>query len=405
MLENDSITNAAHQIGFFETVAGPGVLAELPGRIAAVTPPTTSPGSRPAASCPATGPSACSGPHDAQRIRPRPGARAARRRPDPARAGDPDAARGSPSAAAVSAGSAADPPGGEGTACLLSRLLDRGAGGRSAGEIADLLDLRGVSPCRRGHPAHHHRGLRLLSPRTSTRSSGSVCDMVRAPACPDDEVRLRRGQLVTGLRQDEDRPATRAVEAAMALLYGDAHPYGRRPRGSVDTVAGIEAGPLRDFHAAHFVPPRTTVGAGRRHRGVRGRGRGRPGGGRLDGAAGPAPSPSSLLRRRPPGAGGSSRCPPRRRRTSRTASPRSPGSIPRSTPTASGTWCSASTASAAGSAAASASGRAWPTTPGARSRPVPSPVRCWCARGSPPPTSTGPSRRSTTRWTASPGTA
>ncbi len=38
VLENDSITNVAHQIGFFETVAGPGVLAELPGRIAAVTP-------------------------------------------------------------------------------------------------------------------------------------------------------------------------------------------------------------------------------------------------------------------------------------------------------------------------------------------------------------------------------
>ena len=38
VLENDSITNVAHQIGFFETVAGPGVLAGLPGRIAAVTP-------------------------------------------------------------------------------------------------------------------------------------------------------------------------------------------------------------------------------------------------------------------------------------------------------------------------------------------------------------------------------
>ena len=37
VLENDSITNIAHQIGFFETVAGPGLLQELPGRIAAVT--------------------------------------------------------------------------------------------------------------------------------------------------------------------------------------------------------------------------------------------------------------------------------------------------------------------------------------------------------------------------------
>ena len=37
VLENNSITNIGHQVGFFETVAGPGVLAQLPARIAAVT--------------------------------------------------------------------------------------------------------------------------------------------------------------------------------------------------------------------------------------------------------------------------------------------------------------------------------------------------------------------------------
>jgi zinc protease len=38
VLENNSITNVGHQVGFFETVAGPGVLAQLPARIAGVTP-------------------------------------------------------------------------------------------------------------------------------------------------------------------------------------------------------------------------------------------------------------------------------------------------------------------------------------------------------------------------------
>ena len=38
VLENDSITNIGHQIGFFETVVGAGVLQALPGRIAAVAP-------------------------------------------------------------------------------------------------------------------------------------------------------------------------------------------------------------------------------------------------------------------------------------------------------------------------------------------------------------------------------
>ena len=37
VLENDSITNIGHQIGFFETVAGARLLAQLPGRIAEVS--------------------------------------------------------------------------------------------------------------------------------------------------------------------------------------------------------------------------------------------------------------------------------------------------------------------------------------------------------------------------------
>jgi zinc protease len=38
VFENDSVTNVAHQIGYFETVTGPGFLDDLPTRLAAVTP-------------------------------------------------------------------------------------------------------------------------------------------------------------------------------------------------------------------------------------------------------------------------------------------------------------------------------------------------------------------------------
>src|SRR6516165_2448127 len=46
---------------------------------------------------------------------------------------------------AVRAGSAFDPPGAEGTTWLLSRLLDRGTATRSASEIAEELDSRGIT--------------------------------------------------------------------------------------------------------------------------------------------------------------------------------------------------------------------------------------------------------------------
>ena len=38
VLDNDSVTNIAHQLGYFETVAGPGFLSSLQQRIDAVTP-------------------------------------------------------------------------------------------------------------------------------------------------------------------------------------------------------------------------------------------------------------------------------------------------------------------------------------------------------------------------------
>jgi predicted Zn-dependent peptidase len=37
VFENDSVTNIAHQLGYFETVVGPGFAASLQQRIDAVT--------------------------------------------------------------------------------------------------------------------------------------------------------------------------------------------------------------------------------------------------------------------------------------------------------------------------------------------------------------------------------
>jgi zinc protease len=56
------------------------------------------------------------------------------------------------------------------------------------------------------------------------------------------------------IRQDEDNPGVLASEGLLALLYGGVHPYGRRPRGSVESVERIARSPLQAFHAAHFNP-------------------------------------------------------------------------------------------------------------------------------------------------------
>jgi zinc protease len=57
------------------------------------------------------------------------------------------------------------------------------------------------------------------------------------------------------IRQDEDNPAAMAGEGLFSLLYGDGHPYGRRPRGSVGVVERITRASLQAFHGARFRPP------------------------------------------------------------------------------------------------------------------------------------------------------
>jgi zinc protease len=56
------------------------------------------------------------------------------------------------------------------------------------------------------------------------------------------------------IRQDDDNPAVVAMEGFLAELYGPSHGYGRRPRGTVDSVAAIDRDAVQRFHAARFSP-------------------------------------------------------------------------------------------------------------------------------------------------------
>ena len=116
-------------------------------------------------------------------------------------------------------------------------MIDRGTGDARSGvaDIAEELDSRGIT----------------LTITVTRHLFSLVCtclaedfepvlallgDIVMAPSLPDDELATRKGEVITAIRQDEDNPAVRAIEALMALLYPDGHPYGRRTKGTIDVV-------------------------------------------------------------------------------------------------------------------------------------------------------------------------
>ena len=155
--------------------------------------------------------------------------------------------------ASFRAGTVFDPPDQAGLSHFVSRTIDRGTETRPANCIAEDLDGRGVS----------------LSTSMNRHALSLVCtclvedlvpilnllaDIVMHPTFPKDEVDTRRGEIVTLIRQDEDNPAALATEGLLTELYGAAHPYGRRPRGSVEGVETIGSAALRRFHAERFGP-------------------------------------------------------------------------------------------------------------------------------------------------------
>ena len=159
---------------------------------------------------------------------------------------------------AMRAGSADDPPGRAGTAWLLSRVIDRGTATRSASNIAEALDSRGITLT-----ITVTRHMFTLACRCLAEDFEPVlailADILTMPSVPEDELAIRKGEVVTSIRQDDDSPAVRAGETLMERLYPNDHPYGRRTKGSIATVEDLSRDQLLALHTARFAPSALTA--------------------------------------------------------------------------------------------------------------------------------------------------
>jgi zinc protease len=153
----------------------------------------------------------------------------------------------------VRAGSVYDPAPLEGLAHFVSRTIDRGTRKYSADELAELLDSRGITLT--SSTTRHTVSLACTClVEDFDDVLGLLGEILMRPAFPVVEVDRRRGEIVTLIRQDEDNPAVVAGETLMSMLYGGTHPYGRRSRGTVESVERVDRDALEQFHAAHCVP-------------------------------------------------------------------------------------------------------------------------------------------------------
>jgi zinc protease len=155
--------------------------------------------------------------------------------------------------ASVAAGAIVDPADAGGAAHFLSRVIDRGTAHRSAEEVGEFLDDRGVT-LNVAVTRHQMTATCTCLAEDFDGMLALVGEVLQQPGLPAREIDTRRGEIVTGIRQDEDNPAVMAVEGVLALLYPDGHPYGRRTKGSVESVERIDRERLAACHAAHVGP-------------------------------------------------------------------------------------------------------------------------------------------------------
>jgi zinc protease len=155
--------------------------------------------------------------------------------------------------ASILAGGAYEPHALAGLAYLTGRVLDRGTTTRPADAIAEELDDHGVAL--RVATARHTMAITCTClSEDFDRLLSLVLDVVRTPAFAGAEIEKRRAECLTSLRQDDDNPAARALDGLLELLYGDEHPYGRRAKGTPESVARITREDLVAFHEARFRP-------------------------------------------------------------------------------------------------------------------------------------------------------
>lgn len=156
-------------------------------------------------------------------------------------------------------GSAQDPAGKPGLVHMMSTLLDEGAGDMDSAAFQERLEELAielsfgsnrdvVSASLRTLPDHLDEAFRLLGLALGT------------PRFDEDAVARMRGQLSAQIRRNELDPEDLAGRTFFAEAFPD-HPYGRPPRGTLESLAAITRDDLLAVHRRLIARDNVAIGA------------------------------------------------------------------------------------------------------------------------------------------------
>jgi zinc protease len=155
-------------------------------------------------------------------------------------------------------GSTLDPADEQGVANLTMDLLDEGAGDLDSSAYKARLEDRAIR-------LEFNAGSDSVggSMRALTENADTAFDLLRlaltSPRFDAPALERVKSQLTAALRQEAEEPRSIAGRLWWQSAFPD-HPYGRRIKGTVASVAKIDAADLRRFAAERFARDRLVIG-------------------------------------------------------------------------------------------------------------------------------------------------
>ena len=158
----------------------------------------------------------------------------------------------------IGAGTARDNPASPGVASMTAAMLDEGAAGRSALDIADAFEMLGA---RFGVGAGMHTSsMSLRAPAQRLPDALAIAaDVLLRPDFPQAELDRLRAERLTSLVRRYDQPGAIAATLFGQTLYGADHPYGREDAGTAASLRAMTTADLRTFHERFYRPNNVTA--------------------------------------------------------------------------------------------------------------------------------------------------
>ncbi len=153
----------------------------------------------------------------------------------------------------IPAGTADDPQGKSGLASLTSSLLDKGTSTKTATELAEALDVLGVTLGAGSSADNTVMGFSTVS-RNLEPALALVGEVLTSPRFDANDFNRERDLQLAGLSQGPDSVNWIARRALPVLLYGAGHPYGNPADGYERTVKRLTLDDVRAFHATKLGP-------------------------------------------------------------------------------------------------------------------------------------------------------